>query len=203
MRKGKISALLLCFILLMATTLPVKAAPSPVSLQMEINTSLTGDIPPTPETFTFILEAVDHAPMPENNTVTISGEGKSFFPPINYTDLETYTYTLREINGGTEGYTYDDTIYNVTVQITADNEGKLTASQYVSKQGNAVKEGEVVFENHYKAKDHSVSGPTTGTDSAKTGDHMQPEFWMLVNIAALLGLITLLVSSWKNRRRHT
>lgn len=202
MKKRKISALLLCLVLFMATSLQAKAASAPVSLQIEVKTELTGDNPPTPEIFSFVLEAVDHAPMPENNTITISGEGRSFFPSINYTEPETYSYTVREINGGTEGYIYDDTIYDVTVQITTDDGGNLTATQCVSIQGDNVKEGEIVFTNQYKTKGHPVPGSTTGTASAKTGDQMQPEFWIIVNILALLVVAILLVLIRKNRKRH-
>lgn len=195
--RRKVFAFLLCMILFAAEALQVSAASSPVSLQMEVRAELTGDTPASPETFTFVLEAADNAPMPESSRITIVGEGKNSFPPISYTELETYTYTLREIDGKAEGYTYDDTIYDVTVQITVDDEGNLQASQYVSKRGSELKEDEIVFVNTYTAKDHPA-----GTDSVKTGDIMQVGFWVLVSMIALSGLIGVLAVFRRNNRNQ-
>lgn len=198
--RRKVFAFLLCMILFAAEALQVNAASFPVSLQMEVKAELTGDTPASPETFTFVLEAVDNAPMPETSRITIVGEGKSSFPPISYTELETYTYTLREIDGKAEGYTYDDTIYDVTVQITVDDSGNLQVSQYVSEQGSKLKKDKIVFVNQYKSEDKPTGNPTSGTDSVKTGDSVHPGFWIFVSVIALFGMFAVLILSRRNGR---
>lgn len=200
MRKRIVFAFLLCVMAFIATAFSVNAAASPVSLQLEVRAELTGDTPTSPEPFTFVLEAVDNAPMPETNRITIVGEGKSSFPSISYTELETYAYTLREIDGKAEGYTYDDTIYDVTVQITVDDAGNLQVSQYVSEQGSNLKKDKIVFVNQYKSEDKSTGNPTSGTDSVKTGDSTQLGFWLLVGVIALFGLFMVLILFRRNGR---
>lgn len=204
MKKRKISFLLLCLMLFMATSLQAKAASAPVSLQIEVKTELIGDDPPTAETFSFVLEAVDHAPMPENNMITVSGEGRSFFPSINYTEPETYTYTIREINGGTEGYIYDDTIYDVTVQVITDNEGTLAVSQYVSERESEFKTEAVKFVNQYK--DASVKDPEESTEpdnaqTPKTGVNTNLVLWSVLGSAAFLILIGQFIFYRKNQNK--
>ncbi len=55
-----------------------------------------------------------------------------------------FTYTIREVNDGKPGYTYDDHEVTVTVTVTDDDEGNLTAE--VSY------EGATTFENKYEAE---------------------------------------------------
>lgn len=193
-------AFLLCMILFAAEALQVNAASSPVSLQMEVKAELTGDTPAAPETFTFVLEAVDNAPMPKNNRITIAGEGRSSFLPISYTELETYTYTLREIDGKAKGYIYDDTIYDVTVQITADDEGNLQATEYVSEQGSDLKEDEIVFVNRYNTDGTSFDNSTPATDSVQTGDNSDIKFWCLICSISLAAFLLIAILSCKNRK---
>ena len=86
---------------------------------------------------------------------------------------KTYTYKVAEVNGGEAGYTYDGTVYTVTIKVTISDTGKLTvtttvtggesAGTYVctsdSAQPNPVT---LAFTNSYKAEgDVAVSGTKT------------------------------------------
>ena len=81
----------------------------------------------------------------------------SFTFRLNYTKAGTYTYLVKEVNGGEtiDGVTYDATIYRVTVTVTDDLAGKLHAAATVTdEKGNKV--SGIVFENRY-----NVSGEAT------------------------------------------
>lgn len=86
---------------------------------------------------------------------------------------KTYTYKVAEVNGGEAGYTYDGTVYTVTIKVTISDTGKLTvtttvtggesAGTYVctsdSAQPNPVT---LAFTNSYKAEgDVAISGTKT------------------------------------------
>ncbi|MFQ9511250.1 MAG: Spy0128 family protein, partial [Lachnospiraceae bacterium] len=70
-----------------------------------------------------------------------------------------YTYTITEIGGSASGYTYDATIYTVSITATDDGAGKLTVTTVVSGSdgtghtytypGNET--ATVIFENGYDA----------------------------------------------------
>lgn len=86
---------------------------------------------------------------------------------------KTYTYKVAEVNGGEAGYTYDGTVYTVTIKVTISDTGRLTvtttvtggesAGTYVctsdSAQPNPVT---LAFTNSYKAEgDVAISGTKT------------------------------------------
>lgn len=86
---------------------------------------------------------------------------------------KTYTYKVAEVNGGEAGYTYDGTVYTVTIKVAISDTGKLTvtttvtggesAGTYVctsdSAQPNPVT---LAFTNSYKAEgDVAISGTKT------------------------------------------
>ena len=81
-------------------------------------------------------------------TVKNDKEGKFAFTAIKY-DLadagETFTYTVKEVKGKMAGVTYDDTVYTVTVEVTDNGDGTLTAKA----SDNAT---ELNFTNSYAAE---------------------------------------------------
>ena len=82
--------------------------------------------------FTFVLAGENGAPMPENNTVTVSGpqptgEAPIAFGPITYKSVGTYTYTVTETAGENPGIGYDTHTAKVTVEVS-DVDGKLMPS---------------------------------------------------------------------------
>jgi len=104
--------------------------------------------------FLFTLTAEDNAPMPEgagNGTITAENEGEAVnFGSITYDKAGTYHYTIREENGGLGGVTYDDSVKNVTVTVTDNGDGTLTAK--VSGAGE-----DAAFNNKYKAASTKAS----------------------------------------------
>lgn len=86
---------------------------------------------------------------------------------------KTYTYEVAEVNEGAAGYTYDDTVYTVTIAVTISDIGKLTVTTtvtggespvtYVYTSGS-VRPNPVnlAFTNSYKAEgDVAINGTKT------------------------------------------
>ncbi len=202
MRRTRLSAALAVLLILLLWLTPVSAAAS-AQLQLEVEKTLIGDKPASQETFTFLLEPVGDAPMPEENTVTITGSGTVTFPPIIYDAPEDYHYTLRELPGETWGYTYDDTVYLLTVQVTTDDAGNLTATLYLSQEGSDGKADKLEFINRYRAPRPDTPEepvdpddttlpvepePQPPTDSVDTGDDSFLGIWITLCVLAACGL---------------
>lgn len=101
--------------------------------------------------FTFSLKGVSAdtaqedmaVPMPESgkDTAQNTDAGIFQFGEIVYTVPGTYVYEISEVNQGQEGYTYDGSVYQVTVTVT-DEGGQLRAQTAGLDK--------VVFNNSYK-----------------------------------------------------
>lgn len=85
------------------------------------------------------------------DTTTNDADGNFRFDGITYDSTGTYTYTVREVNGGEviDGVTYDDTIYTITVTVT-EKGNKLVADTTITANGKTA--AQVVFRNVYKAE---------------------------------------------------
>lgn len=209
MKMNRFFSIFLCFVILTFAAMPAYAdtVTDTVELGLEVEAKLSGDTPSTPETFTFILESKDGAPMPENNTISLKGESSGYFSPITFTELKDYHYTLRQIAGSAEGYTYDDTVYNVTVQVITDENGNYTASVYIFEEGSELKNDKAVFVNRYESPTvpTNPTNPTKPTDEGgnppQTGQTSAVPFWISLGGAALLALLGILAFSGKRRTR--
>lgn len=219
MNRKRIFSLLFSLLTAIVFVLPVCAENTPATLQLEVVKVVTGDRPATDATFTFQLEAVDEdAPMPENDTITITGSGNAFFEEISYDTPDDYHYTIRELNGKLAGYTYDTSVFEVTVQVVCDEDDPnvLIANAYVSKNDGEDKYNQIRFVNQYRAPDPQGSNPTptpaptqipasapkdggSGLPTLpQTGDLFNPVLWGLVCAAALV----ILIGVWFVKKRH-
>ena len=86
------------------------------------------------------------------DTKELTGDGSFTFEPITYDPAHdvpgTYTYTVVEERGSASGWTYDSTRYTVTVEVTADDRGNLSAGDPVITVNEILQE-EIVFRNSY------------------------------------------------------
>ncbi|MCD7744587.1 MAG: hypothetical protein LUI13_04755 [Lachnospiraceae bacterium] len=156
-----------------ASPLPVSAAGSaaitvtiPVSVAVsggDESSEVTSESSAQEETYTFRLTALNSAPAPESDAVTISGAGSAEFS-IDFERVGVYQYTVTQegtaaedgTDSGQDGGTYDDTVFYVTVTVQNLEDGGI-AAVVAAHKGNA--EGdkcEIVFEN------------TVGTESEET-----------------------------------
>ena len=87
-----------------------------------------------------------------NKTAKNAEDGSIVFPTIKYEKAGTYYYQITEINGKKPAYEYDGSKYVVTVNVTDNMAGKLTAAIIsVTKDGKLVENKTVTFNNIYSA----------------------------------------------------
>ncbi len=84
-----------------------------------------------------------------SDTVTITGEGSAEFAEITYTEVGTYNYSISETSGNAGGYSYDDSTFDVVVEVKDTDEAKLVATVKYMKDGDEVEVPE--FVNTYSA----------------------------------------------------
>ena len=79
--------------------------------------------------FSFELREIKGEDSELIETVKNDADGNVVFSPIGYTKPGTYTYTLREVNGGTtsKGITYSDAKFTIETTITDNGDGTLKA----------------------------------------------------------------------------
>jgi pilin isopeptide linkage protein len=126
------------------------AEASTATAVMDVEAVVTGD-PAEDAEFTFKLTAEDETtPMPDSDTVTILGAGVAEFGPITYSKVGTYTYTVSQLlDNQLPGYTYDKTIYHVTVTVINAEDGTLSAGFVAQKDNERTKSGDIIFHNEH------------------------------------------------------
>lgn len=142
----------------------------------------------TPQTqFSFLLKGQAGAPMPEgssgnNRILTRNGAGEVEIGSIAFAEPGVYTYTISELNHGEKGWSYDDTIYTLTITVTL-KDGELRAEKALIKNGEAVQE--VLFTNVF---DESLVEPETveiaGTKTWEHGENPNPPEAIVVYVYA-------------------
>lgn len=123
--------------------------------------SITSD-----EKFEFVMTPSADAPMPEGTaagtpkTVT-AGAGGIEFGEISYTTVGgPYVYTFTEKAGSNARWTYDDSVYTMTVNVIRNAEDKLEAQKTITKNGAEV--SMVEFKNSYRKSSGGGGGSSSG-----------------------------------------
>ena len=91
---------------------------------------------------------------------------------------KTYSYTVSEKNGGASGYTYDTAERTITIAVTDDGAGKLTATTtvtggamgsktYTYATGETSEKAKVPFTNSYSASTDNQGGSTAAIIATK------------------------------------
>lgn len=82
----------------------------------------------------------------------MDGAGNGRFQEISYSSVGRYEYRITEVSGSAIGYSYDSSVYIVTVEVTnAENGGLKAAIVKIVKDGGSDKLDAVIFENRYTA----------------------------------------------------
>ena len=143
-------------------------AHTPAQGVVAVTKTIEGDTPETAQSFAFAIEAENEAnPLPAATTVELSGEGTVEFAPITFNAPGTYRYTVTEVLGQAEGYTYDNEVFEVAFEVVEQN-GVLVASSTITKQGQAV--DAVAFTNTYEAPKPEPEPETIDVKGTKTWD---------------------------------
>lgn len=136
------------------------------------------------DTFEFGLTSENGAPIPESATAPVTASvtkddlddnGKAVidFGTIKYTEPGTYVYKVSEKHAGTtiDGIAYSKNVAEITVTVTPDKKGELSA-------GVKVTSGETEFKNVYAADpvESSVTDQITAAKSLTGRDLAEGEF---------------------------
>ena len=105
--------------------------------------------------FSFVIDAADGVPMPENTTSKNDANGDVNFGTISFAERGTYVYTIREEQATLGGFTYDSEIYTMTVEVTDDYaNGKLVATVKITDSEGV--DAELLFDNRYNPDETSA-----------------------------------------------
>ena len=131
------------------------------------------------DAFEFGLTSESSAPMPAARTATVrkadldQGKAAIDFGTIEYTEPGTYVYKVSEKHAGTtiDGIAYSKNVAEITVTVTPDKKGELSA-------GVKVTSGETEFKNVYATNpvESSVTDQITVTKSLAGRDLTADEF---------------------------
>jgi pilin isopeptide linkage protein len=134
------------------------------SVKFQVMSQITGDETTEDADVTFVLTADDAAaPMPKSDTVTIHGTGEAEFDEITYTSAGTYTYTITEKDEQLPGYTYDPSVYHLTVIVATQADGSLKALVYAKKDLERAKSAEILFQTDHQKLEEPTPTPEVPT----------------------------------------
>ena len=168
---------------------------------------VSGDRIPSGEVYEVVMEAITKdAPVAESMTQKVMNSGTVSFGQIHYTVPGDYQYKIYQKSGSTDRFTYDKTVYTVTVRVQNDAEGGLTAELWAVKEGTTMKNDAVQFQNHYDAPGNNGGGsshhhrteetvtyttviqqPPAAIGAPRTGDAQQPLLWGALILLTLSG----------------
>ena len=114
--------------------------------------------------FRFILKETTEGADYQDELV-ITGEGSGSFKPIRFESAGVHTFEISEEIGSLQGWTYDSRIYKVTVTVTDDGSGQLTAVV------EGLEEGTAEFRNTYMPE----TTPEETTPEETTPEETTPE----------------------------
>ncbi len=149
--------------------------------EVDVTKELTGDKDLAANMFDFTITQTDSAwaAMADGYTQTVKNDadGTIDFSAINYTKAGTYYYTITENSGTLGGITYDTDTIKVTMTVTDDGAGNLTATpsyaggQKFTNEYNTKGSGEVDVTKELTGMDltddqFSFTITQTGTDEA-------------------------------------
>lgn len=124
-----------------------------------VKKKLYGDAPETQIPFSFLLEAIGGAPMPQGGesgklTCTITGAGEKSFGNITFTKAGVYVYRITEVQGAVKGYTFDTSVYTLKVTVVESAEhGLVVESASYTREGDTETYRLAEFINEYKKPD--------------------------------------------------
>ena len=207
MRKLRCLAWFPCLLAFLLLPGSVHAKEYACDVTIPATVQVSGDRIPSGEIYEVVMEAITkEAPVAENMTQKVLNSGTVSFGQIHYTVPGDYQYKIYQKSGSTDRFTYDKTVYTVTVRVQNDAEGGLTAELWAVKEGTTMKNDAVQFQNHYDAPGNNGGGsshhhrteetviyttviqqPPAAIGAPRTGDVQQPLLWGALILLTLSG----------------
>lgn len=158
-----------------------EGASAPVSAQITAQVVVKGDAPAQTQDFTVQVSGADgETVLPDQLQATVAGEGSTQFA-MSFTEVGLHHYTVRQVPGNAEGWTYDEQVYNVDVYCMWNGQDASDSlyTQVFVKNAAGEKCEACAFENAYQAP-----AQPQAASMAQTGD-------MVGMAAVLIGLVAL------------
>lgn len=207
MRKLRCLAWFPCLLAFLLLPGSVHAKEYACDVTIPATVQVSGDRIPSGEVYEVVMEAITQdAPVAENMTQKVLNSGTVSFGQIHYTVPGDYQYKIYQKSGSTDRFTYDKTVYTVTVRVQNDAEGGLTAELWAVREGTTMKNDAVQFQNHYDAPGNNGGGsshhhrteetviyttviqqPPVAIGAPRTGDVQQPLLWGALILLTLSG----------------
>lgn len=207
MRKLRCLAWFPCLLAFLLLPGAVHAKEYACDVTIPATVQVSGDRIPSGEVYEVVMEAITKdAPVAESMTQKVLNSGTVSFGQIHYTVPGDYQYKIYQKSGSTDRFTYDKTVYTVTVRVQNDAEGGLTAELWAVKEGTTMKNDAVQFQNHYDAPGNNGGGsshhhrteetvtyttviqqPPAAIGAPRTGDVQQPLLWGALILLTLSG----------------
>lgn len=131
-----------------------------------------------------------------------NADGQVVFDEITYDKAGTYKYTVSEVNDKQDRIRYDDKKYSVEVKVTDNGKGSYVAEV-------SYPDGAPSFVNTYEKPEEPVKPEKPDENkgdgnvvSAKTGDTAQTGAWIVLMIAAIVGIGAIIVIRRRERRHR-
>ena len=154
--------------------------PNPDSVVIEVAKVLEGqDLRNDQFTFELVNESGEVIQTTTNNV-----NGQVIFDEITYNEVGEHTYTIREVEGVQGGVTYDESQFEVTVTVTDDGEGQLTAVLDIGE------EEKIVFNNTYVSAPDRVVFEASKVLEGQDLRNDQFEFQLLDEAGEVLQTVT-------------
>lgn len=156
LRKIKYVLLPMLTIVLLCTG-EAKAKDYSCSIQIPVTTEVSNNAPAGTD-FHIVMEPIgEDVPMPEVSDIVLTDNANYSFGPITYVTPEDYQYRIYQEKGNAKNFTYDDTVYTVTVRVVNAEDGGLKAVIWAIKDGEENKVDEITFINKYNPPTPEVS----------------------------------------------
>lgn len=164
----------------------------PASVTIEAVKKLTGKDLKDGE-FTFQLKDVNGKVVAEAKN---DASGKIKFENLKFEDEGTYEYTVSEVNDKQTGITYDEREFKVTVKVSDNGEGTLSAE---------TDSDDIVFTNSYEAPkddkttdtpkkpDKKSDNPVKALRRVATGDNSHAMIYLVLMIAAVAAVSMVII----------
>ena len=141
----------------------VAMAEEPVTVKVPVKLIVSGSAPEETYRIKIEREAVNpSAPLASPSEIQVSGSGARDyaleFNEMVYTNPGEYKYTISQVPGNQEHFTYDSKGYTLVVKVyrlTVDKDGNpvnpyLYAVYWTGREGSTKKNGEIAFNNSYQ-----------------------------------------------------
>lgn len=139
-----------------------------VTAEIPVTVEATGDVADETQTFTFEIEPTDdEEAAPDQPEVSIDGGGEAAFT-ITTDEVGVYTYTVRQVVGGADRWSYDNQTYNVTVYVynMGSQDADALKTLVIIVDGEGYKAESCAFANSYEAVASDASDPDTTTSAS-------------------------------------